>query len=209
MKGLIQAPGDVIGVGGSGLVDASWAASKFVAELGRRGEIWTATILNAAARVPGGPTVLHHVQAAGSSADIDHVLVTGKVVTLIDSKVWKPATYWTLGGVHRRSSSLLSHEVAPNVPVYGDIERSRHRLRLTLEQAGIADAELVGPVFVVWPSKDGGAVGTQMLNLGPGTRVIPGAQLERTVRRWARNGPADRRIVEAIASTFPDVDDRS
>lgn len=199
MSARTQMPGQVLGVGGSGLVDADWAASKFVAKLGRQGEVRTALILNEIARRPGGPTVLHHVTPEGSSADIDHVLVAGNEVHMIDSKVWKPAAYWTFGGVHRRSFSLLSTEVAENLPTPDKIERARKRLTGQLEAAGVHGITVYGPHYVVWPSREGGTVSTLMLNLGEGTSIVPGASFQRFARRIARKGTANRLAVEALS----------
>lgn len=197
-----QAPqqiGQVLGVGGSGLVDASWAASKRVAQIGRTGEVRTAGILNDVARTPGGPTVLHHITPEGSDADVDHVLVAGTRVHMIDTKVWKPAVYWSMGGIHRRSVSLMSHEVVEHAPDYGAIERARGRMQRTLEHAGVGPFELVGPFYVVWSSSESKPVTTTFLNLGPGTTVIPGQGLLKAARRMGRGGTASPRIVEALA----------
>jgi hypothetical protein len=196
----VQPPGQVLGIGGSGLVNADWAASKFVAKLGRQGEVRTALILNEAAQRPGGPTVLHHITPDGTSADIDHVLVAGNEVHMIDSKVWKPAAYWTFGGVHRRSFSLLSTEVAENLPTPEAIQRARGRLISHLEAAGVTGITIHGPHYVVWPSREGGTVSTLMLNLGEGTSIVPGASMQRFTRRIARKGTAHRPAVESLAS---------
>lgn len=202
----IQPPGQVLGVAGSGLVRADWAASRFVAKLGRQGEVDTAITLNSAARTPGGPTVLHHVQPDGFTADVDHILLSGRVVHLLDSKVWKPAWYWTVGDKHRRSFSLLSHEAAEHMPSPDQIQQARQRVGGVLEDAGVTGFDLIGPILVVWPSSEQGAVNTSMLNLGDTVSVVPGASLQRVVRRMGRHGAADPQIVAALAAQLDQHD---
>lgn len=192
----VAPPGQVLGVGGSGLVDADWAASRRVAEMGRVGEVLTARILNPLARRPGGPSVAHHVTPPGGTADVDHVLISGSRVVLIDSKRWRPGVYWTFGGVHRRAESLLSMEVAEHVPSLEQVARMQERMGRALAGSG---ARIEGPLFVIWPSREGGRVSVQMLNLGAGTQVVPGGQFERVARRLARGGSADRGIVQKVA----------
>lgn len=196
----IQPPGQILGVAGSGLVRADWAASKFVAKLGRKGEVDTAIVLNEAARTSGGPTVLHHVQPDGSTADVDHILISGRAVHLLDSKVWKPALYWTVGDRHRRSFSLLSHEAAEHMPSSEQMQRARQRVDSVLAAAGVTEFDLIGPILVVWSSSEKKSVNTSMLNLGEGVSVIPGGSLTRVVRRMSKHGTADPRIVAALAA---------
>ncbi|MCZ4326725.1 nuclease-related domain-containing protein [Brachybacterium paraconglomeratum] len=205
----ISPPGQVLGVAGSGLVNADWAASKNIAKMGRRGEVSTATVLNSAARSAGGPTVLHHVQPDGAVADVDHILVAGRSVYLLDSKVWKPALYWTRGGRHRRSVSLLAHEPAAHLPTPEDLARSRARVSRVLEAASIDDADVIGPVIVVWPSSEKRLISTSLLHLGDGVTVVPGRSLERAVHRMSRQGSADQRIVRALAEQLQAGDGKS
>lgn len=195
----LKPPGHVLGIGGSGLVNAEWTANKKVAALGQRGEVATARILNQIARTPGGPTVLHHVTPDGSQADVDHMVISGNHVLLVDSKAWKPATYWTIGGTHRRSFSLIRHEIAEYVPTLDYIERSRRRVERTAHAAGITDIIVDGPFFAIWPSVDGKDMSVAMLNLGPHSRAFSGKKIERAVKGWAKFGSADRRLVRVFS----------
>ena len=100
----MEAELNVIGIPGGGLVDASWAANEEVAEIGRRGELLTAAVLDRLAR-PDGPTVLHDLllpAASGVRVNVDHVVVSGRRVVLVDSKCWQPGRYWTALGRTRR-----------------------------------------------------------------------------------------------------------
>lgn len=191
----MSVPGQVYGLAGSGLVDASWAASKRVADVGRKGEIKTAVLLNEIARRPDGPSVFHHVVPRGSSADVDHVVVSGNHVLMVDSKAYLPAFYWTFGGVHYRSRSLRSHERAEFVPDEGYIERSRRRMERTLEGTGAVVDEAV---FAVWPSRKKGRIFVGLLRLGENSRLVHGEKVAALVQRWAKFGSADPKVVRAL-----------
>lgn len=43
--------------------------------------------------------ILHNVKIPGSTANIDHITVSGNEVTLWDSKWWSAGSYWTLGSM--------------------------------------------------------------------------------------------------------------
>ena len=76
----VEAEINVIGIPGGGLVGASWAASEEVAEVGRRGELLTAAVLDRLAH-PEGPTVLHDLLLSGVwgvRVNVDHVVVSGR-----------------------------------------------------------------------------------------------------------------------------------
>ena len=63
--------------------------------VGRRAELRTAQVLDRLASQPGGPTVLHDlaIPIPNISANIDHVVVSGRRVLIVDSKGWRPARY--------------------------------------------------------------------------------------------------------------------
>lgn len=98
--------GSVYGTAGGSLEQAStasWAANERVAQIGAAGERSLARVLEAWAVRPDGPDVFHDVTIpSGHGANIDHVVVGSSEVLLIDAKAWKPAFYWTYGGVTRR-----------------------------------------------------------------------------------------------------------
>ena len=102
-------PRKVHGTAGAGLVDATWAANPTVARIGRDGEIRTARLLND--HRPFNTAVLHDlaVPAAGYTANIDHAVVSGNRVLLIDTKAWRSGRYWTLLGVTRRGWRRFDH----------------------------------------------------------------------------------------------------
>lgn len=84
----------VFGEPGRGLSAARFGERQ--AELGRQGERATHTVL-AETLLPLMPAarLLHSMQWPGSRhADIDHVMVAGKRIALIDSKQWRDGSYW-------------------------------------------------------------------------------------------------------------------
>lgn len=85
------------GRAGGSLDEATFAVSVGAARAGRRGEILTALTLDKLASERGF-TVLHDLRIPGSTANIDHVVVSGDKVWVIDSKLWKPGIYVTFRG---------------------------------------------------------------------------------------------------------------
>lgn len=191
MSRVSHLPGRSYGrAGGSLGGSASWAANADVAAVGRGGEVRTGQVLDAVAHRPGGPTVLHdlRIPISGINANIDHALVSGRTVYLIDTKVWRPAFYWTLGGQTRRG-----------------LERFRPAEKKTMQLAynGIAAylknqrAVVATPVVVIWPSSRRGTLRTWALSI-PGARPMIGPRFERWVAARARSRPADPAVVHAL-----------
>ncbi|MEH0110570.1 nuclease-related domain-containing protein [Tersicoccus sp. MR15.9] len=121
--------------------DTSWAANATVARIGADGERRTETVLNQHAdRI----AVLHdlRVPIRGGRANIDHVLVAGNRVYLLDSKVWKPGFYWTLAGVNRRGTTRVDHTAK-------DMTWVRDAFVKHLAGTG---ATVIGPRLVIWSS---------------------------------------------------------
>lgn len=58
------------------------------AQAGAKGEIWTAEMLEPLLRIPG-TRIFHGMQWLGSdNADVDHIVVNGSKMALIDTKLW-------------------------------------------------------------------------------------------------------------------------
>lgn len=91
----------IYGRAGAGLTNATWAANETVARIGQKAEIRTAELL-----APYGErtAIIHDVRVpiSGWKANIDHVVVSGKTVYLIDTKAWKTGWYWSLNGTNMR-----------------------------------------------------------------------------------------------------------
>ena len=154
----------------------------------------TAKILNAFASVQGA-TVLHDLRmpSQNSTANIDHAVVTGSKVFLIDTKWWKPGFYWTMG----KTSRIGLHK-APHLDKQ-TIAMGRTQVGGLLLNAGI-HASVQGMV-VVWPSSSRKATRTWALDV-PGAGTIPAGALE----RWAKATMKPRRAADAdIVSALADL----
>lgn len=194
----------VLGTAGGSLVDATWlsAQDEGAAKVGRDGEIRTGRLLDAVAAADG-VTVLHDLKVPSQKykANIDHVVVSGSTVHVIDSKVWKPARYWTFGGKTRRGFERFAPaEKQTMVVIFNALNDYLTR------KTGSSD--LVEPVLFVWPSSQTTAISTRLLRV-PGARVVSGDSIEPYVKNkfapkrliGGGNGkPADRRVVNALSS---------
>lgn len=183
---------EVIGRAGTGLEGTpTWAANAEVARHGLTGERKTAEVLLHAVSKAPGTVVLHDlaIPIPGFSANIDHALVSGTRVLLIDSKAWAAGFYWTAGGVTRRGLAKFP-------------PADKRTVELAAERiAGLLDrrargAEVVRPVIVVWPTR--GQVSMRWAKM-PGGDLIGGHQLARCASRFL-DEPADRTVVEALTS---------
>lgn len=188
-----RAPGQVIGRAGVGLAAGNndWAANADVARIGRSGEVRTAAILNEIATRPGGPSVLHDLTIPGSRANIDHVIVSGRRITLLDSKVWKPGTYWRVFGMTFRGGERFPYADKSTM------DMAVAKLHAYLADRGVA-RDIAAPLTVVWPSRENGSV--RMLTYGGPhgrRRLIPADALARSARRLGDH-PADPNVVAAL-----------
>jgi len=108
----------------------------------------------------------------------------------LDSKGWRPARYWSLGGMAFRGWRRFGHAsgATPRMAVDG--------LTGYLRGRGVR-ARLMTPVVAVWPSSDRGRLSVALLSMA-GCRVIRGEHLGRAVRRAVGLRPADPDIVDAL-----------
>lgn len=193
-------PGTVIGRPGGSLVDASWAKNTAVADIGRGGEQRTAAVLNDLARVPGGPTVLHdlRIPIPGFSANIDHVVVAGSRVTIIDSKVWRHGVYWTLSGRTRRGLAVVDFADKKTLPTAHAALRRHLDARMTWDT-------VFGPnILAVWPSGDGPL--STFAYRPQDAIVVHGKALRRRLPRLTGATPADPVIVQILSQLVNGVD---
>lgn len=188
-------PGQVIGTAGASLKGAgdSWAANADVARVGRGGELRTGALLNALAAELGGPTVFHDLQVPGSNANLDHVVVSGRHVTVVDTKVWKPGTYWSVLGRTRRGRERFPYGDPAKVSLAWMAER--------LIPVLPGKAQVRRPVLLVWASNDRGIVNSRFLRV-PGTAVTsPATDHGLSVAKLGRlvgAKSADQAIVQAL-----------
>lgn len=176
------------------LKDASWlsAADQGAARVGASGEQRTATLLDQIAS-SGAVTVLHDLRVPSSKykANIDHVVVSGNRVFVIDSKVWKPAFYWTLNGKTRRGLSRFKPAEKQTMVVI------TNALEAMFAAAGV-DAVVETPLLFVWPSSKRDKLTTWALTV-PGARVVAGAKVAQVAERLF-TGRAGKRADEAVVA---------
>lgn len=190
-----RTPGTVIGRAGGSLAGAAQFGQ--AGKVGASGEARTARLLAQLAATDGGPTVIHDVRIPipGFTANIDHVVISGREITLLDTKVWRDGFYWTLGGVTRRGLEAAPHTdkqtLGTGVNGIGRMLRNMgvpHRFRRS--------------VLVVWPgSRD--AAGPNLTFYRPRDAVAIVARDEAaTARRLTRltgSRPADPQLVSAVS----------
>lgn len=188
----------VFGVPGGGLVGAgrTWARNDEVAEHGRKGELATAAILDRYARI-GGPTVLHDLNVARGkyTVNIDHAVVFGDMVLIVDSKRWKPGFYWTLGHKTRRGARAFPFADKTTMAKLQDY------LQDYLDKRGVR-ARVLYPIVVVWSSSDRVRLRLWAMRC-PGAQVITGDKFSRIASKVLRRVPADPAIVSALAELLP------
>jgi hypothetical protein len=185
--------GAVIGKpGGSLRAAASWSNNIAAAKAGVRGEISTAKILDGLAALPGGPTVLHdlRIPIPGINANIDHIVVSGRNVTIIDSKVWKPGFYWTFAGMTFRGAERFTPADKQTMPmahkaINGLLLRARLR------------ANVRKPLLVVWPSNSRNAMKLLLLR-SPGTKAMTADRFTTKAASAAGAKAADPQLVEQL-----------
>ena len=136
------------------------------ADIGKTGEIKTAAILDKLANRAGGPTVLHdlNIPLPRITANIDHALVSGRNVLLIDAKVWKPGIYWTFRGVNRRGFEKIPHTQKQTMKMASDA------ITGYLRNNGV-NATILHPILVVWPSSRKAKLHLRFLKV-PGASVV-------------------------------------
>lgn len=196
-----KAPGQILGTPGGSLAGASFAANAAVAKVGADGERKTAQILNALANRPGGPSVLHDLDIPNPkySANVDHVVVSGRTVTIIDTKVWASNFYWTLAGKTYRGLKRFATTGKNGVVSYPAEKRTLSLAKSEYARyLGIPETNIrLG--LIIWPA------GARPLNLiffrGAGSpTAVDGTKL--TAARAGRlfgSRPADPHLLVALA----------
>lgn len=183
--------GQVLGVAGHGVATGQdWAANDGVIKAGLQGELRTAAVLDEIAH-RRGITVMHDLQIPGSRANIDHIVVTGNKVLLVDSKMWKPGFFWTWGGrTYRGRQRFESAEKQTMV-------MARQKIAAYLASSGLK-VEMANPYICAWPSNDHTTMRTWALKF-PGAIVLPGPKFGKRVQQH-RMEPADPEIVKRLSA---------
>jgi hypothetical protein len=170
-----------------------------VAATGRDGELRTASelhgLLLASER---GPTVMHDLMppAKGVRGNIDHVVVSGSDVWLLDTKVWAPGSYWTFRGHTHRGWSRKKLD-------YLDKKTAEMAYRSITEllSAYKVSARVHRTVLVVWSSSRSGRPNLAWYK-PVGARAMAGESLPRFCRRMRK--PASPDIVAVLARLVVD-----
>lgn len=177
--------GRVFGTPGGSLGHSDgWAANADVARIGRAGELRTAEMLDQMAFRPGGVDVIHdcRIPIPGVSANIDHVVVSGSTVWLVDSKVWRPGLYWTVAGRTFRGVSRFPFADKKTLPM---AERA-----VSGFLRGVGRSVTIHCLLVVWPSS--GSSGPSLLLYRPrGARAVNGRLLRSLGGIRVRPGDTD------------------
>lgn len=179
--------------------DTSWAANKAVAEVGRIGEQIVGNMLTDLVVASNGAVVLHDLSmpAHWSKANIDHIVITGSTIIIIDAKRWKPSTYYTLGSTAYRG--LFSHFKHAQKNGMGHAADSIQAMMSKRQ----LHATISTPLVAVVPTGPG-FMSTHFLRF-PRAEVVSKKGLAVRVRRLIRDhGPADQAIVDAISTLLKD-----
>lgn len=156
------------------------------------GELNTSHVLEILALQPGGPTVLNNLRFPKQSikANIDHVLVAGSRVLVIDSKRLHPGTY------AGDSPKTLTRNGAPsdNIKTKTGITATNLLRGYLTDRHTQPSMDL--PLLVLWPSSPG-VIDHGRLRL-PGVRTTTGPALYNFVICNQLFAPADPAIVNKL-----------
>lgn len=189
----------VIGKPGAGLLDASWASSAGAAQKGHDGELRTAVLLDSEAVTVQGPTVIHDVciPLPNVKANIDHLIISGNTVTIIDSKVWKPGRYWTLFGVTRRGMEKFQHADKSTMVMARDALEK-------LAQENNISIEFSEPLLVIWSSRKYPKMSVRLLK-PKGASPLTGAAFTKKLSRLFGSQQADPALVNLLLPLVTDT----
>jgi hypothetical protein len=177
------------GTAGGSLNELTGRASQGQIDAGRTGELKTAAVLDKVCR-GNGPTVLHDLDIPLDkvSANIDHIVVSGNSVLIIDSKYWRPGRYWTFGGKTRCGLARVAHADKKTMKMAHQAIES-HLLKYR--------AVVRIPLVVVWPSSKN--VKFSLRWYRPlGATAISGEDFQARVSKIVGAAPADPVIVGVL-----------
>lgn len=179
----------IFGTPGGSLGEMSDRASQAQIDAGRRGELLTAGLLDAHCRGQG-PTVLHdlRIPLPNVSANIDHVVVSGSTVRIIDSKYWRPGRYWTFGGRTRQGFTRVT---------YADKKTMQMAYSALSAYLAGRGAVLTQPLLVVWPSSKNFPLNIRWYR-PLGARAMTGQKFHDRLASVVGQKPADPLIVAAL-----------
>ncbi len=159
---------------------------------GTDGELRTARLLEKYCK-PGGPTVLHDLVLPMNAikANIDHVVISGNEVRILDSKLWQPGFYWTLGGTTRRGMTRVNHADKQTMAM------ATTSLKKLLSTSTSGDFVLKQPTLIVWPSNSKKRLSLRFFR-PVGARSTTGDRFALRHRHFVGTKPANPEIVAAL-----------
>lgn len=185
-----QVRGQFLGRAGRGLDDADWGSSREVTRIGQDAELETGRILRDF--TAQGPSVINdlRIPIPGFNANIDHVVISGSQVLVIDSKAWAGGLYWTAGGRTRRGSELFPFADKKTLPT------AVTALERFLRMKGISAVSFQTPVLAVWPT---GPANFMLYRPAGGAAIVQGNRFATWLNRNVKPKPARGDIMVALA----------
>ncbi len=192
---------NVIGTPGGSLNNLG---SKFGAgqtSAGQDGEIKTARAL-ANLCTPGGPTVLHDLvlPIANITANIDHIIISGLEVRILDSKTWAPGFYWTFAGKTRRGFTRVDHANTRTMAM------ATTAISKALSGTGVRFV-MRRPVLVIWPSNTKKQMSLWLFR-PTSANAVTGAGFAARLHHYAGMKPANQDLVAALVPLVISVRDQ-
>jgi len=197
------------GTAGGSLKNNSGFTTKKLAGVGLKGEVRTASVLRAiqSARTPSQCfTVVHDIMLPSSkyTANIDHLVIAGNSVIIIDSKVWSPGYYVTVGGktwVYRPKKVRSSQAKTLEHFKPGDKQTIPMLVDVMGEYLG-SSAKLIHPVMVVWSPRENARPKLALYRPGHGVEVVSGSRsshhLNAVIPRQTANPHILSRVLELL-----------
>lgn len=182
MKGIYGTPGGTLDG------DAKFGAAGLAGEYGERK---TADVLD---RFGERCVVVHDIIVPGLSANLDHVIISGRQLLVLDSKAWRNGFYHRMlpGGRLRRGFEVVDHDRTEGLA----------RMTQMMREATSASAE---SKLIVWPSAK-----AKQVYIHPSLRrhtvpIHPAYQIERIVKNFiGGSSSADGRLARTVLEMMPD-----
>jgi hypothetical protein len=168
-------PGGSVGGGDD---PGRWAGAGAV-EHGRAGEVEVAKLLAATFARDPDAHVFHDLRIPGCQANVDHAVVTGSRVLLLDAKRWKPGFYWTLGGKTRRGTERIEWADSQTMPmaqrIIGEAVARAAKAEPALERVTVSSGLLVVPSgkgkLRMWAYRAADGIAVKVVGAGTGRWV--------------------------------------
>ena len=185
-----QIPGHIFGQAGASLAEGSFLADKSTQLAGLQAEYRTANILNALSLK--GPSVAHDLDLPFKNvgANIDHVIVFGSNVLIIDSKQWSGNYFYTIAGRTFRDRELFTPADKKTLPM------ASQALSGFFARNNIHGVNILTPIMCVW----GSGLRNFALFRPPGAKAVRGEQLRRYLSRNVTEVNARADVLMALAS---------